>query len=211
MPSTINALTGERVRLRELREEDLADLVSWWQDPDVMVTQTSGPFHPRPADAIAEQFRSWNRNAGTDAGLTVVNRAEGTVIGHVALFGAEAHNRTATFAIIIGPPFQGQGYGTEARTGLLTLAFDHLGATSARTEVFQDNHASQGVSRKLGYEPDGISVDARDGEAVVSDRLRLTRERWSQQDRSAVSVDGVAPALAMFGLASDGTATSSEG
>ena len=57
-----------------------------------------------------------------------------------------------------------KGYGTEARAGLLTLAFDHLEADAALTEVFQDNHSSQGVSRKLGYEPDGISRDARGSE-----------------------------------------------
>jgi RimJ/RimL family protein N-acetyltransferase len=36
-------LTGERIRLRELRDEDLPDLVAWWQDPDLMVSQTAGP------------------------------------------------------------------------------------------------------------------------------------------------------------------------
>jgi RimJ/RimL family protein N-acetyltransferase len=97
---------------------------------------------------------------------------------------------------------QGQGYGTEARTGLLTLAFDHLGAQYARTEVFQDNHASQAVSRKLGYEPDGISVDARGTEALISDRLRLTRERWAEVDRQQVTVKGVAECRDMFGAPS---------
>jgi len=48
----MSALTGDRIRLRELRDEDLPDLVAWWQDPDVLVTQTSGPMHPRPADAM---------------------------------------------------------------------------------------------------------------------------------------------------------------
>jgi RimJ/RimL family protein N-acetyltransferase len=100
----------------------------------------------------------------------------------------------------LGIGHQGRGYGTEARTGLLTLAFDHLGAAAARTEVFRDNHSSQRVSRKLGYEPDGISVDARQGEALVSDRLRLTRQRWTGQDRVPVRVDGVAACRSMFGL-----------
>ncbi|GAA1360302.1 GNAT family N-acetyltransferase [Catellatospora chokoriensis] len=100
----------------------------------------------------------------------------------------------------LGIDHQGKGYGTEARTGLLTLAFEHLGARAARTEVFQDNHASQGVSRKLGYEHDGISVDARGDEALVSDRLRLTRERWLQQQRPAVTVHGIAACLPTFGL-----------
>jgi RimJ/RimL family protein N-acetyltransferase len=101
----------------------------------------------------------------------------------------------------LGVGHQGNGYGTEARAGLLTLAFDHLHARAARTEVFQDNHASQGVSRKLGYQHDGISVDARGGEAVVSDRLRLTRDSWAaQKERTAVKVDGMAACRAMFGL-----------
>jgi hypothetical protein len=55
--------------------------------------------------------------------------------------------REVTTSSWLATGHQGQGYGTEARTGLLTLAFDHLGARAARTEVFQDNDASQGVSR----------------------------------------------------------------
>jgi len=38
----MSAPTGDRIRPRELREEDLTDLVAWWQDPEVLVTQTSG-------------------------------------------------------------------------------------------------------------------------------------------------------------------------
>jgi RimJ/RimL family protein N-acetyltransferase len=108
--------------------------------------------------------------------------------------------REVTTSAWLGIEHQGKGYGTEARIGLLTLAFDHLGADAARTDVFQDNHSSQGVSRKLGYEYDGISVDARGNEAVVSDRLRLTREKWSRQERPAVTVDGMAACRPMFGL-----------
>src|SRR3954454_19523721 len=88
--------------------------------------------------------------------------------------------RQVTTSAWLGLEHQGKGYGTEARVGLLNLAFDLLGAPAALTEVFQDNHSSQGVSRKLGYEHDGISVDARDGESVISDRLRLSLQRWRQ-------------------------------
>ncbi len=98
----------------------------------------------------------------------------------------------------LGLAHHGQGYGTEARAGVLTLAFDHLGATDATSEVFQDNHASRGVSRKLGYRSDGISRDARGDEALVSDRLRLTADRWAEADRPFVEVDGVEQALALF-------------
>lgn len=59
------------------------------------------------------------------------------------------------------------------------------------TEVFQDNHASQGVSRKLAYKSDGISRDARGSEVLVSDRLRLSRSRREGAPHSDEVVDGV--------------------
>jgi RimJ/RimL family protein N-acetyltransferase len=98
----------------------------------------------------------------------------------------------------LGLPHHRKGFGTEARLGLLTLAFDHLGAEAAVSEVFQDNLASQGVSRKLGYEPDDISRDARGREALVSDRLRLSRSRWENVAHPRIVVDGIEACRHMF-------------
>jgi RimJ/RimL family protein N-acetyltransferase len=106
--------------------------------------------------------------------------------------------RGVTTSSWLGLAHHGQGLGTEARAGLLTLAFDHLGATDATTEVFPDNHASQGVSRKLGYQHDGISKDARGDEVLVSDRLRLTAERWAEVSHPPATVEGIEPARSMF-------------
>lgn len=104
--------------------------------------------------------------------------------------------REVTTSSWLGLPHHGRGFGTEARLGV--LAFGHLGAEAALTDVFQDNDASQRVSRKLGYEPDGISRDVRGGDVVVSDRLRLTRDRWMRLDRPPIRVDGVAGCRHMF-------------
>nr|WP_239062196.1 GNAT family protein [Streptomyces sp. SID13031] len=96
----------------------------------------------------------------------------------------------------LGLAHHGQGYGTEARTALLHLAFAELGAEAALSEVFQDNHGSQAVSRKLGYRPDGISRDVLHGEPVISDRLRLTRADWQGH---AVQVEGLEQCRSFFG------------
>ncbi|WP_407569309.1 GNAT family N-acetyltransferase [Deinococcus altitudinis] len=98
----------------------------------------------------------------------------------------------------LGLDFHGRGFGTEARHALLHLAFGELGAVSALTEVFQDNAASQGVSRKLGYRHDGVSRDVLNGEVVVSDRLRLDREDWQNLKRPPVVVRGSASCLPFF-------------
>jgi RimJ/RimL family protein N-acetyltransferase len=131
--------------------------------------------------------------------MAVVDRA-GTAMGIATLRARDFRvNREVTTSSWLGLRFHGKGYGTEARTALLSLAFDHLGGSDATTEVFQDNHASQGVSRKLGYQPDGISRDRRGEEVVVSDRLRLTSARWAAHgSRVPVHVTGLEPARSMF-------------
>jgi RimJ/RimL family protein N-acetyltransferase len=125
----------------------------------------------------------------------------GQPIGMVAL-------RAHEFAVLrevkteswLGLDHHRQGFGTEARTALLHLAFEGLGAQSALTEVFQNNAGSQGVSRRLGYRHDGISRDVRDGEVVVSDRLRLSRAEWYGTQRPAVQIRGLQECLPLFGL-----------
>lgn len=92
--------------------------------------------------------------------------------------------REVTTSSWLGLPHHGSGFGTEAWLGLLELAFGHLDAEAALTEVFQDNLASQRVSRRLGYEPDGISRDARGTE--VASRIgfalpEIAGSAWSGQ------------------------------
>jgi RimJ/RimL family protein N-acetyltransferase len=142
---------------------------------------------------------AWEANDWS-LGLAAFVTATEEPVGVVTLRSRDfAITREVTTSSWLGLRHQRQGHGTEARAGLLTLAFDHLGATDATTEVFQDNHSSQGVSRKLGYQPDGISRDVRDGEVLVSDRLRLTRDRWADGERPAVTVTGLERARRMFG------------
>ncbi|PYI37128.1 GNAT family N-acetyltransferase [Arthrobacter psychrolactophilus] len=98
----------------------------------------------------------------------------------------------------LGLEFHRQGIGTEARTALLSFAFERLGAVTALTEVFQDNVGSQGVSRRLGYRPDGTSRDVLAGRVVVSDRLRLDVSDWATPDPTDLTVTGLAEALPFF-------------
>ncbi len=100
----------------------------------------------------------------------------------------------------LGLAHQGRGLGTTMRQATLHLAFEGLSAAYASTASFVDNPAPLRVSRKLGYEDDGITRDLLHGEVVVSQRLRLTRERWAALPRPEVSVTGLSgPCLKLFG------------
>lgn len=197
-----------RLELRLPREEELAALahlaangVHRADERPFLTPWTDGSPEDRARFVLQahwSRLAEW-RVAAWRLGLAVFR--EGEPLGVVTLRARDFPVvREVTTSSWLGIHHQGKGYGTDARVGLLTLAFDHLDARAALTEVFQDSHASQGVSRKLGYEHDGISVDARGDEAVVSDRLRLTKENWAQRTRPEVRVDGMAACRPMFGL-----------
>ena len=202
------ALSTARLELRIPSESELEDLAR--VAADGVHGADERPFlTPWAEGTPAERARSvlgshWSALASWEPdswrlGLGVFLRT-GEAIGVASLRAKDFRvAREVTTSSWLGLRWQGQGYGTEARTALLTLAFDHLGATDATTEVFQDNYKSQGVSRKLGYLADGISRDRRGEEVLISDRLRLTADRWrANADKCEVEVSGVEEAIPMF-------------
>jgi hypothetical protein len=58
------------------------------------------------------------------------------------------------------------------------LAFDHLGATAARSGAHVDNPASRQVSEKLGYRRDGTGTFARRGKVATKIRLLLEASQF---------------------------------
>ena len=82
---------------------------------------------------------------------------------------------------------------------LALLAFDGLGAEFAVSAAFAHNAASLGVSRKLGYRPDGIERQVIWGKPVTLHRLRLDRAGWQAHRSTDVEITGLADCLADFG------------
>jgi RimJ/RimL family protein N-acetyltransferase len=180
---TAQALRGPRIRLRELRESDLGDLVAWWQDPDVLINQTGGPFHPRPFDSLADQFRNWSRNDGIDAGFSVEH--DGVLVGHVALFGANAHSRAALFAILIGPPHQNKGLGTETTKVMLRYGFDELGLHRIGLMANGFNERGLAAYRKAGFVEEGRTREAifRSGAWHDQVQMGILAREWRAAQR----------------------------
>jgi len=112
-------------------------------------------------------------------------RHQGKVIGSQSMSGKEfAITREVSTGSWLGVAFQRQGFGTEMRAAVLLLAFDHLGAATARSGAFTDNPASLRVSERLGYRTDGSRVHVRRGERTTEIRLALephsfVRPQWS--------------------------------
>lgn len=127
--------------------------------------------------------------------------AKGALVGVQGL-GAEgfAENRVIETGSWLGRPHQRLGVGTEMRTAVLALAFEHLGAAAVTSTAFESNAASRLVSEKLGYAVVGRNTLSPRGTPQPHLLLRLERDGW----RSApfpVEVVGLEPCLPLFGAA----------
>lgn len=100
----------------------------------------------------------------------------------------------------LGREHQGRGIGKEMRLASLTLGFVGLGAVEARTGAWHDNAASLGVTRSLGYEPDGRRRALRRGEPTEQLGFRMTRADFETIRREDITLHGVEPVRELLGL-----------
>ncbi|MGH4013924.1 MAG: GNAT family N-acetyltransferase [Pseudonocardiaceae bacterium] len=135
--------------------------------------------------ALQHHWEARSRLAASEWRVNFLVRHEGRVIGTQGLSGTEfAITREVSSGSWLGMAHQAQGFGTEMRAAVLLLAFDHLGAVTARSGAFTDNPASLRVSEKLGYRRDGSKAQVRRGERASEIRLmlepcRFVRPEWT--------------------------------
>ena len=132
--------------------------------------------------------------------LSLAVLQDGAVVGRQDLtaraFGVTADAQTGSW---LGLPHQNRGLGTEMRAAVAHLAFEGLGARTLRSSAMTDNPRSLAVSRKLGYEPDGLETVAVRGEARTLQRLRLERAAWERHRTVPVGMEGLEPCRELFG------------
>ncbi|MET8327017.1 GNAT family protein [Streptomyces sp. NPDC005181] len=125
---------------------------------------------------------------------------EGKVVGRQDLGAADfAVTGEVNTGSWLGLAHQGQGIGTEMRAAVLHLAFAGLGARSATSAAMTDNPRSLGVSRRLGYLPDGLEVAALRGAPVTLQRLRIDRDSWEEHRTVDVRIEGLDACRKEFG------------
>ncbi|WP_017587839.1 GNAT family N-acetyltransferase [Nocardiopsis ganjiahuensis] len=201
-------LNTPRLQLRMPSDADLAQLadaaVSGIHDPEQMpfvvpwTDQTPGRLAQGVIQHNWSAMAAWTPENWTFNGVAV---HEGTVIGIQDMTAKDfAVARQVDTGSWLAQRFQGRGLGTEMRAAVLHLAFEGLGADAAITAAFDASTASRGVSRKLGYRPNGSRLISVRGRQVHETRYLLTREEWERHRTVPVEIEGLEPCLPYFGL-----------
>lgn len=205
-------LRTPELELRLPTEDELVELCAVARagvhDPDFMPFQV--PWTRKPSPQFEREFiqHHWEQRATWSPerwrlGLAVFH--DGQPMGCQDL-AAESFPllREVHTGSWLGKRFQGRGFGKQMRAAALHLAFAGLGAVAAHSGAYTGNHASLGVSRALGYEPNGVRRVVVDGEVREEIRLRLLRERWETHRYCDVEVSGLSRCRELFGTGEAG-------
>src|SRR3954452_12278479 len=193
--------------LRPVTEADLGALCEILPDgAEQNPASTTYAGLTEPANRAVILHQDYWRALGTwrpeswELGMAVFHGDE--LIGFQGLEGDDfARLRTVDSSSWLTEAARGQGFGKQMRAAVLALAFGPLGARFAITSAWDDNAASLGVSRALGYQDNGVTADRRGDGAGEMVHLRLTRERWLASPWPArVRVPGMDRCLPFFGL-----------
>ncbi|MFT3859737.1 GNAT family N-acetyltransferase [Micropruina sp.] len=120
------------------------------------------PWTLAPADRFHRQYLQYHWGVrsrfGSEAwSLDLAVRHEGELVGTQ---GVATHDflltRSGETGSWLGLRHQGKGIGTLMRQTMCALLFDHLGFERVESAAWVDNAASNAVSRKVGYRPNGI-------------------------------------------------------
>jgi RimJ/RimL family protein N-acetyltransferase len=200
-------VSGIELRLPNLEDlDDLADLgVDGVHDPAAMpfiIPWTDAEPVERARSTLQYHWRNWATWQPDNWKCEFVAVRNGEVVGAQGIAASNFNVvREVATGSWVGRRHHNQGIGTLMRTAVLHLAFAGLGAEWALSGAFTDNAASLAVSRKLGYEPDGIRRNLRRGAAATEQRLRLSRETWEKTSADVpVQIEGLEPCLPLFGL-----------
>ena len=153
-------LETPRLRLRPLAATDLADLVRLDLDPEVMryVGSPAGVKTPAETEARARtRIRESEEGTLEPRGLWRIEaRADSAFLGIGALLrmpdGADVE-----VAYRLARVAWGRGFATEAAGALIAHGLHTLGLPRLVAVTYPENHASQRVLDKLGFERRGLT------------------------------------------------------
>jgi RimJ/RimL family protein N-acetyltransferase len=201
-------ITCGEVLLRGITDEDLDVLAQAMPDdlelnPADEQFDTLAPDVDRRRRLVMEVWRHRGTWSPRSWCLDLAAEVGGRVVGVQAL---EAERfpelRTVDSYSWLTTEGRGRGLATSMRSGVLALAFDHLGAEVAVSSARTDNAASLAVSRRLGYVDNGVSRTVTPTGPFELQHVLLPVEVWRQSGRTA-EVRGLEPCLPWFGIAPD--------
>lgn len=170
-------IRGEKVILREQREEDAPYFTYWFNQPQVMFQ--CGFEKPASEEEIRKTITVSHKRE--DSVWYTITDLDGNIIGETGLLRMfPAWHQTDLTIIIPDPEMQHKGYGTEAIRIILDMAFKKYEMHRVSIGVVGLNTDALAFYRKIGFKQEGILEEAYYWNNEYSDfvMMRILSKEW---------------------------------
>ncbi len=170
-------IIGQKVILREQREEDAAYFAFWFSQPQIMFR--CGFTEPTDEEKERRYINEYHKSE--DSVWFTITGTDGSVIGETGLLRMfPAWHCTDLTIIIPDPERQKKGYGTEAIRLMLDMAFREYEMNRVSIGVVGLNTDALEFYKKIGFRQEGIQEQGYYYNGEYSDfvMMRILREEW---------------------------------
>jgi RimJ/RimL family protein N-acetyltransferase len=177
---------GQKVRLREYRQDDVKPALNYINDADVK--RLLLPGIPYPNTLQDEQKWVDSQTASRDDyNFAIETLQGGKYIGGCGINNIDWKNSVAVVGILIGDKnYWGQGYGTDAMKVLIKFIFNQMNIHKIKLHVYSFNTRAIKCYEKCGFKTEGILRKEifRDGEYYDEHIMSILREEFYTADDS---------------------------
>ncbi|SRR5579875_214943 len=190
--TTVPKIETERLLLRGATSADVDAWAAFISDPDfiryVPQTRINLTLHERAERTIRALQGLWEQQPLSAMGWAITLKSNGQFIGQCNI-DTLPDTTDVELAYLLGKPYWGQGYATEAARAAIRFAFEHTAWQRIVAAVVPANLASRRVLDHLGfvYEKDVNYYEMTDSDAIVMDDpivafYALRREQFAHGD-----------------------------
>jgi RimJ/RimL family protein N-acetyltransferase len=148
-------LRGEKTGLRARHEADVPVLhMAFYDDVASQARGNPLPWTPIAAESGHSPF-AVKEPSDTAASFSVVDLASGDLAGAAALWGIDAHNRTAHLGVTLLPAFRGRGMDLDVVRVLCRYGFTVRGMRRLQVDTLADNAPMIAAATRAGFTHEG--------------------------------------------------------
>lgn len=170
-------IRGERVVLRAIERQDLANYVEWFNDP--VVLEYFGRYRPL---SLAEEEEWYEQMLQDPKTCNFAVELEGRHVGGAGFDKIDGRNACAEVGLFIGlPELWDQGLGFDVLQSLLRFGFEQLNLNRIYLRVFARNERAVHLYEKLGFRHEGRwrQAEFRNGQYQDMLWMSVLREEWA--------------------------------
>ena len=173
---------GERLILREYREDDFDSIRRWVNDPET--TRYLSNIFLKPSTALQTEKFLQSILSGTNSGycFVVADKQTQEYYGQIDILQVDSISRCGEIGLVIAPWAWHNGYAREALGLLERYAFEQVNLNRLCLAVFAENVRARAAYRAAGFVEEGVQREHvfKDGRYHDLVRMGILRREWAE-------------------------------